>query len=79
MDEGPQRYAIIVKGDSLEEVVEETAHLFYMVLSRTLRAHRRHHSEECPFEEFALEALAVLTKYREVYSNEVATASDRHE
>ncbi len=69
MAEQPQKYAIIIiRGDSLEEAIEETAHLLYLLLGRSLRAHRLYHSEECAFEQFALETLAVLSKYREMYS-----------
>lgn len=71
MTDTPRKYAIIVDGDSLDEAVEEAAHLLYLLLGRALRAHRRDHAEECGFEAFALETLAVLAKYRSVYSGEV--------
>ncbi len=64
-----QKYAIIVNGDNLDEAVEEAAHLLYLLLGRALQEHRRGHSEECGFEKFALEALAMLQKYRPVYTN----------
>ena len=64
-----QKYAIIVNGDNLDEAVEECAHLLYLLLGRALQAHRRSHTEECGFEGFALEALAMLQKYRPVYTN----------
>ena len=64
-----QKYAIVVNGDNLDEAVEETAHLLYLLLGRSLQAHRRRHTEECGFEAFALEALALLQKYRPVYTN----------
>ena len=76
MPDGLQKYAIIVDGDSLDEAVEEAAHLLYLLLGRALRAHRRAHTEECGFEPFALEALALLAKYRHLYSHET---SPRHE
>jgi hypothetical protein len=68
MNEIPRKYAIIVDGNSLDEAVEETAHLFYLLLGRALRAHRRDHPDECGFEAFALETLAILERYRSVYS-----------
>jgi hypothetical protein len=71
MTDTPRKYAIIVDGDSLDEAVEEAAHLLYLLLGRALRAHRRDHAVECGFEAFALETLAVLAKYRSVYSGEV--------
>ncbi len=64
-----QKYAIIVNGDNLNEAVEEAAHLLYLLLGRALQEHRRSHIKECGFEEFALEALAMLQKYRPVYTN----------
>ena len=73
MSSSTQKYAIIVNGDSLDEAVEETAHLLYLLLGRALRVHRRDHTEECGFEVFALEALALLAKYRNVYSHEIST------
>lgn len=79
MTDEPRKYAIIVDGDSLDEAVEETAHLFYLLLGRALRAHRRDHIEECGFEEFALETLALLLKYRPVYSRELPTDASQTE
>ncbi len=73
MSNSTQKYAIIVNGDTLDEAVEETAHLLNLLLGRALRAHRRDHTEECGFEAFALEALALLAKYRNVYSHEIST------
>ncbi len=75
MTEIPQKYAIIVNGDSLDEAVEEAAHLLYLLLGRALRAHRRDHAEECGLEEFALEALALLVRYRQAYTNPPAPPS----
>ena len=72
MSNSTQKYAIIVNGDSLDEAVEETAHLLNLLLGRALRAHRRDHMEECGFEVFALETLAILAKYRHVYGTEVS-------
>ncbi len=72
MSEELKKYAIIVDGDSLDEAVEEAAHLLYLLLGRALRAHRRDHIEECGFEEFALETLALLVRYRSIYSREVS-------
>jgi len=76
MSDGQPKYAIVVDGDSLDEAVEEAAHLLYLLLGRALRAHRRTHSEECGFEEFALETLAILMKYRHVYSGEGSANSE---
>ncbi len=70
MAEAPPKYAIVVDGNDLDEAVEEAAHLLYHLLGRALRAHRRDHVEECGFEEFALEMLAVLARYRSIYSHE---------
>ena len=78
MTDSFKKYAIIVDGDNLDEAVEEAAHLLFLLLGRALRAHRRLHIEECGFEEFALEMLAVLTRYRNAYSKELPyTPSDR--
>jgi hypothetical protein len=71
MTDSFKKYAIIVDGDSLDEAVEEAAHLLFLLLGRALRAHRRDHVEECGFEGFALEALAMLAKYRGVYSRDL--------
>jgi len=79
MSDGPQKYAIIVDGDSLDEAVEEASHLLYLLLGRALRAHRRDHREDCGFEEFALEMLAVLARYRSVYSGEVPSSHGERE
>ena len=64
-----QKYSIMVNGENLDEAVEETAHLLYLLLGRALQEHRRRHREECDFEDFALEALALLLKYRAAYTN----------
>lgn len=70
MTDTPPKYAIVVDGDSLDEAVEEAAHLLYLLLSRALLVHRRRHTEECGFEEFALETLAALAKHRNTYTHE---------
>ena len=72
MTNTPPKYAILVDGDSLDEAVEEAAHLLYLLLSRALAVHRRNHTEECGFEDFALETLAALAKHRNIYSHDVA-------
>ncbi len=76
MTDTPPKYAVIVDGDNLDEAVEEAAHLLYHLLGRALRAHRQQHSEDCRFEEFALEMLAVLAKYRAVYSNRLRASPE---
>lgn len=75
MSNSTQKYAIIVNGDNLDEAVEETAHLLYLLSGRALRAHRRDHTQECGYEEFLLKVLALLQEYRSVYS---ATVSAPH-
>lgn len=75
MNDAQPKYCIVVDGENLDEAVEEAAHLLYSLLSRALRAHRRNHTEGCGFEEFALEALAVLSKHRHLYSHEEITQS----
>ena len=72
MTDSFKKYAIIVDGDNLNEAVEEAAHLLFLLLGRALRAHRRDHTEECGFEEFALETLTILGKYRSAYSRSEA-------
>lgn len=74
-----KKYAIIVNGDNLDEAVEEAAHLLYLLLTRALRAHRRDHDEECAFETFALEALAVLTKHRNAYTGLARTNGNKND
>ena len=61
------QYLIYIRGDSLDEVTEESLHLTYLFLSRALRQHRQE-GRNGEFETFAVETLALLQKYRYLYT-----------
>ncbi len=60
----PYRYAIDLKGDTIEEMLEQALHFayFYTALSLYIR------TQDEQFEAFAIELLALLQKSRHLYT-----------
>jgi len=69
MEVHPYKYAIYIKGNTVGEIIEETLHLAYVFVMRSLREHRRQ-GRNGKYEEFAIGFLAMLQKYRDVYTND---------
>jgi hypothetical protein len=75
-----QKYLIYIRGDTLQEITEESAHLLYFFLNRLLQEHRRQAREMATetwprdrhFESFAIQILALLQQYRNVYAEYAA-------
>ena len=61
------KYVIFMKGDTLDDVVEEGLHQVYVFLMRALQEHRRQ-GRNGDYESFAIELLALLQKYRPLYT-----------
>lgn len=78
-----QKYLIYIRGDTLQEITEESAHLLYFFLNRLLQEERRRAREEgmAPasgirrFEDFAIQILALLQQYRNVCVEYLARSS----
>jgi hypothetical protein len=62
------KYVLFIKGDTLDDVAEEALHLVYVFVMRALQEHRRQ-GRNGEYEEFALQLLAMLQRYRSVYTN----------
>ena len=62
------KYVIFMKGDTLDDVVEEGLHQVYVFLMRALQEHQRQ-GRNGEYEAFALQLLAMLQKYRYLYTN----------
>ena len=62
------KYVLFIKGDTLDEVSEEALHLVYIFVMRALKEHRRQ-GRNGEYEAFALQLLAMLQKYRHLYTN----------
>ena len=63
------QYLIYVRGNSLEAATEEALHLTYWFLTRALQEHRRQ-GRNGEFEAFAVGILALIQRYRHVYTTE---------
>jgi hypothetical protein len=61
------RYVIYIKGYNLDDTTEEVLHLTYLFLGRALQEHRRQ-GRNGDYEAFAIQVLALLQKYRYVYT-----------
>ena len=59
---------ILIRGNTLEEITEEALHYAYFYLTRSLLEHRAQ-SKNGEYETFAVEVLALLQKYRHLYTN----------
>jgi len=62
------KYVLFIKGDTLDDVAEEALHLVYVFVMRSLQEHRRQ-GRNGEYEAFALQLLAMLQRYRSVYTN----------
>jgi hypothetical protein len=62
-----QKYFIVIRGNTLSEMAEEVLHFAYYFLSRALAQHRQE-GKNGEYEEFAIEVLALLQKYRYLYT-----------
>jgi len=63
----PQKYFIVIRGNTLGEMAEEVLHFAYYFLSRALTEHRQE-GKNGEYEAFAVEVLALLQKYRYLYT-----------
>ena len=62
------RYFIVIRGNTVASMTEEALHFAYFFLSRALVEHRRE-GNNGEFEEFAVGVLALLQKYRHLYTS----------
>jgi len=61
------KYVFFTKGDTLDEILEEGLHQVYVYAMRALQEHRRQ-GRNGEYETFAVELLALLQKYRYLYT-----------
>ena len=59
---------ILIRGNTLGEITEEALHYAYFYLTRSLLEHRAQ-GKNGEYETFAVEVLALLQKYRHLYTN----------
>jgi hypothetical protein len=62
------KYVLFIQGNTIDEVSEEALHLVYIFVMRALQEHRNQ-GRNGEYEAFALELLALLQRYRHLYSN----------
>jgi hypothetical protein len=63
------KYALFIKGDTVNDIVEEALHLAYVFLMRALQEHRNQ-GRNGEYEAFAVEMLAMLQKHRNLYTTD---------
>lgn len=61
------KYVLYIQGNTIDEVTEEALHLAYIFVMRALQEHRIQ-GRNGEYEAFALELLALLQRYRHVYT-----------
>ncbi|MDT8067949.1 MAG: hypothetical protein ROO76_07245 [Terriglobia bacterium] len=61
------RYLIIIRGNTLCGITEEALHYTYFLLGRALAQHRME-GRNGEYEAFAIGVLALLQKYRHLYT-----------
>ncbi len=64
------KYVLFIKGDTVNDIVEEGLHVVYVFLMRALQEHRMQ-GKNGEYETFAVELLALLQKYRTLYTTPV--------
>ena len=62
-----QKYFIVIRGNTLSEIAEEVLHFAYYFLGRALAQHRQA-GKNGEYETFAVGVLALLQKYRHLYT-----------
>jgi len=62
------KYVIFMKGDTVDEMAEEALHYVYIYVMRALQEHQRQ-GRNGEYEAFALQLLAMLQRYRYLYTN----------
>ena len=62
------RYFIVIRGNTVAAMTEEALHFAYFFLSRALAEHRQA-GKNGEYEEFAVGVLALLQKYRHLYTS----------
>ncbi len=70
----PRYYDINIRGSTLEEITEEALHYAYACLVRSLRQHRLE-GKNGEYEAFAVGLLALLQKYRHLYTTPTGAPS----
>ncbi len=63
----PQKYLIVIRGSTIKGMTEEALHFVYLFLGRALTEHRLE-GENGEYETFAIGVLALLQKYRHLYT-----------
>jgi hypothetical protein len=63
----PDNYVIIIRRSTLEGITEEALHFAYAFLARSLHQHRLD-GKNGEYEAFAIGVLALLQKYRHLYT-----------
>ena len=63
----PEHYVIIIRRNTLEGITEEVLHFTYAFLARSLSEHRLE-GKNGEYEAFAVGVLALLQRYRHVYT-----------
>jgi hypothetical protein len=62
------KYVLFIQANTVDEVAEEALHVAYIFVMRTLQE-RRNQGLNGEYEEFGLELLALLQRYRHLYTN----------
>jgi len=62
------RFLIVIRGNTVAAMTEESLHFAYFFLSRSLMEHQRA-GKNGEYEEFAVGVLALLQKYRHLYTS----------
>jgi hypothetical protein len=62
-----KKFFIVIRGDSVTEMAEEVLHFAYYFLNRALFEHRQE-GKNGEYETFAIEVLALLQRYRHLYT-----------
>jgi hypothetical protein len=62
------RYFIVIRGNTVAAMTEESLYFAYFFLTRALNEHRRE-GRNGEYDEFAVGVLALLQKYRHLYTS----------
>jgi hypothetical protein len=72
----PKEYNLSVRTNDVHAAIAQTAGALYELMDEALQAHEDHEAEECEFELFARDMLAVLARHADQLGEQESVLAD---
>jgi hypothetical protein len=77
--EDPKEYDLSVRTNDVHAAIAQTASALYEFVEEALQTHEDHEAEECEFESFARDILAVLARHADQLTEGESAWADDHD